>query len=514
MPYHPNRMPRLLRCLVVFLAVAAVLTARSSHGASAPEAARADPKTSSAPAMNLVPIASGLPDITSITNAGDRRLFITLQRGQIVIWDGAQILPTPFLDLSAQLICCGEQGLLSVAFPPNYAVNGFFFVNYTNLTGQTVVARYRVSSSDRNVADPLSAANLLTIDQPFTNHNGGQLQFGPDGDLYIGMGDGGSANDPLCNAQSTTSLLGKMLRIDVSQNVMQPPFYGIPFDNPYVRTTGPAEAWAYGLRNPWRFSFDRATGDLYIGDVGQDAREEVDRQPATSSGGENYGWKIMEGSLCGVGGTAGCTPPLPPCGDPYYTLPILEYSHENGNCAIVGGYVYRGTALPDLQGAYVYADYCSGSIWAATLVSGTWTTALLPIAIGSITTFGQDVGGELYVGTPGTLYQIQPPPPLPPTIASIAPASGTTRGGDRVAITGTNFTGQTGVAFGLAVSTDVTVQSSTLLIALSPPHPAGLVDVSVANPGSPPAVRQGAYGYLAVPRLSRPDIPPRVVTRP
>ncbi len=327
------------------------------------------------------------------------------------------------------------------------------------------------------------------------------------------MGDGGSANDPQCHAQSSDSLLGKILRIDVNQNVDRAPYYGIPADNPYVSTTGPLEAWAYGLRNPWRFSFDRLTGDLYIGDVGQGAREEIDYQPLTSRGGENYGWKVMEGLLCGAGGTSGCTVQPPPCGDPVYTLPILEYTHDGGNCSVTGGYVYRGPAIPDLQGMYVYGDYCSGRIWAASRQGSTWSPVLLPVSATSLTTFGQSISGELFLGTSGTLYQIVPPPALPPTINSIAPASGSTRGGERVAVAGTNFTSQTQVRFG-ALAAAVTVQSSTALVAVAPPHPPGLVDVAVENPGLPPAVRTGGFGYVAIPVEPRRAFTPRAVVRP
>jgi glucose/arabinose dehydrogenase len=505
-------MSRFVRLLLVLGATGAVLASRPGHGAAtAASSARKD--AAAAPTVLLQPVADGLPDITSITHAGDGRLFVTLQRGQVVIWDGSQVLPTPFLDLSSLVICCGEQGLLSIAFHPNYAVNGFFFVDYTDLTGRTIVARYRISDFDANQADAFSGVTLLTIDQPYANHNGGQLQFGPDGLLYIGMGDGGSGNDPQCHAQSSDSLLGKMLRIDVNQSVDRAPYYGIPAENPYVSTTGPAEAWAFGLRNPWRFSFDRLTGDLFIGDVGQDAREEIDYQPLTSRGGQNYGWKVMEGTLCGAGGTSGCTVQPPPCGDPLYTLPILEYSHDGGNCAVTGGYMYRGRAIPDLQGSYVYGDYCSGRIWAASLQAGTWSPALLPISASSLTTFGEDVTGELYVGASGTLYEIVPPAALPPTIATIAPASGSTRGGERVRITGTNFTSRTGVAFGASAAA-VTVQSSTVLVAVAPPHPPGLVDVAVANPGVTPAVRTGGFGYVAIPVEPPRAFTPRVVVRP
>jgi glucose/arabinose dehydrogenase len=501
------------RLLLVLVAAGGVLATRPGHGASERASGAERKDAPAAPAVVLQQLATGLPDITAITSAGDRRLFITRQSGLVVIWDGTQILPAPFLDISPLVICCNEQGLLSIAFHPNYAFNGYFFVNYTNLTGQTIVARYRVSPGDPNAADAFSAAILLTIDQPAANHNGGQLQFGPDGDLYIGMGDGGSANDPQCHAQSSDSLLGKMLRIDVDQNEFQAPYYGIPADNPFVRTTGPPEAWAYGMRNPWRFSFDRSTGDLYIGDVGQDAREEIDYQPLAAGGGQNYGWKIMEGSLCGTQGSSGCTVPPPPCGDPAYTLPILEYSHDGGACAVTGGYVYRGRQIPDLQGAYVYGDYCTGNIWAASEQSGTWSPVVLPITAPTLTTFGEDADGELYVGTQGALYQIVSAAPLPPTISAIAPASGTTRGGERVLITGTNFTSATIVRFGVLTAA-VTVERSTSLVALAPPAQAGLVAVSVENPGLPPAVRPAAFEYVPVPVLPPPARTPRVVVRP
>ena len=489
-----------------------MLASRASHGAAS-TVARKD-AAAVVPTVQLVPLASGLTGITAITNAGDGRLFVTLQGGQIVIWDGTQILPTPFLDVSTKIICCGEQGLLSTAFHPSYATNGFFFVNYTDETGQTVVARYQVSS-DPNVADPFSGVVLLTIAQPFANHNGGQLQFGPDGDLYIGMGDGGSANDPLCNAQTNDTLLGKMLRIDVDQNVDHSPYYGIPIDNPYVSTTGPLEAWAYGLRNPWRFSFDRLTGDLFIGDVGQGAREEIDYQPVTSGGGQNYGWKIMEGTLCGGGGNAGCTSPVAVCGDPSYTLPVLEYDHDDGRCSITGGYVYRGSLIPDLVGLYLYGDFCSGQIWAASLQSGTWSSTLLEINLPDLTTFGEDSIGELYAGTSdGALYLIAPPALLPPTIDTIDPPSGFTRGGEPVAITGTNFTSHTRVYFG-AFPAAVEVQGPTALVAISPAHPAGLVDITVVNNGATPAVRTLAFGYLPISVVPTPGGRlPRVVERP
>jgi glucose/arabinose dehydrogenase len=505
-------MRRALRLLLVFAAVAAVMASRPGHGAASASLERKD--ALDAPAVILQPLATGLDSVTAITNAGDGRLFVTLQFGKIVIWDGTQILPTPFLDVSTIISAGGERGLLSTAFHPGYATNGFFFINYTDITsGATVIARYHVSAFDRNQADAFSGQVLLTIAQPYANHNGGQLQFGPDGYLYVGMGDGGSANDPQCNAQSSASLLGKMLRIDVNQNVNQAPYYGIPADNPYVHTTGPAEAWAFGMRNPWRFSFDRLTGDLYIGDVGQDAREEVDFQPASSAGGQNYGWKIMEGSLCGTQGNAGCTFPTAVCGDPSYTLPVIEYTHDNGACAVTGGYVYRGQSIAGLYGNYVFGDYCSGVIYAAIQQSGSWSAVVLPIQVSSLSTFGEDSSGELYVGTAsGSLYLIATAGAVSPTIDSIEPSSGLTRGGEPVVITGTNFSGQTQVLFG-AVPGTVTIQSATHLVVVSPPHIPGNVDIRVVNPGAPSAVRTQAFAYVAISRV--PLVPaPRVVERP
>jgi glucose/arabinose dehydrogenase len=258
-------------------------------------------------------VASGLASPVGIYHAGDgsRRLFILQQAGQILIHDGAQVRPTPFLDIATLVSCCGERGLLGLAFHPDFASNGLFYVNYTNTAGDTVIARYRVSD-DPNAADPGSAQILLTIVQPFANHNGGQLAFGPDRFLYIGMGDGGSGGDPDNRAQNLGDLLGKLLRLDVDGGVP----YAIPASNPFRNTPGARpEIWAWGLRNPWRFSFDRLTGDLFIADVGQATREEVDFQPASSHGGENYGWRLMEGTLC--------FNPASGCNDGSLTLPIL-----------------------------------------------------------------------------------------------------------------------------------------------------------------------------------------------
>lgn len=347
-------------------------------------------------AVVLEPVANGLDSPVSITHAGDSRLFITLQRGQVVIWDGTRILPQPFLDIRPLVLSGGERGLLSIAFHPQYAQNGFFFVNYTNLQGHTVVARYRVSASDPNRADPSSARQVLFIEQPFANHNGGQLQFGPEGYLYVGMGDGGSGGDPGNRAQSLNTLLGKMLRIDVNAEP-----YAVPSSNPFLATPGALpELWAYGLRNPWRFSFDRATGDLWIADVGQGTTEEVDFQPAASIGGENYGWRRMEGSRC--------FSPSTNCNTGNLVLPVIEYGHSGGACSVTGGYVYRGSRSPRLSGQYLYGDFCDGIIRAGTRQpDGRVTSRQLLDTNFFISTFGEDFLGEVYVADyAGAIYRI------------------------------------------------------------------------------------------------------------
>ncbi len=352
------------------------------------------------PSIVLEQVAPGLAFPVSIAHAGDGsgRLFIVLQEGKIVIYDGTQILPTAFLDLTSLVSCCGERGLLGLAFHPNYLSNGFFYVNYTNTAGNTVIARYKVSAN-ANIADFNSVLPVLTIAQPYANHKGGQLQFGPDGYLYIGMGDGGSGGDPENRAQNLGELLGKMLRIDV--NAGSP--YTVPSSNPFIGTAGAKpEIWALGLRNPWRFSFDRLTGDLFIADVGQNAREEVDFQPATSAGGENYGWRKMEGTAC--------FNPSSGCNDGTLTLPILEYTHASGDCTVIGGYRYRGTQVSGLGGAYIYGDFCTGQIWGATPSGAVWSSVPLLDLPFLLSTFGEDQGGELYLteySATGSVYRIK-----------------------------------------------------------------------------------------------------------
>ena len=340
-----------------------------------------------AQAPGLQEIALGLEDPVYLTHAGDGsgRLFIVEQAGRIrVLQDGA-LRKTPFLDIARVIKSGGERGLLSIAFHPEFAETGFLYLNYTERDGDTVVARYSVSAEpDR--ADPGSALRIISIDQPFSNHNGGQLQFGPDGYLYVGMGDGGWAGDPGNRAQNPRSLLGKMLRLDVDAAGG----YAIPPDNPFAATTGAApEIWALGLRNPWRFSFDRLTGDLYIGDVGQNKWEEIDFQPAVSQGGENYGWRIVEGAHCFNPATA--------CARERLTAPAYEYSQSEG-CSVTGGYVYRGPTLAELAGTYFFADYCAGTIWGlARDAGGAWARTTILETGFSVSSFGEDEAGELYV---------------------------------------------------------------------------------------------------------------------
>jgi glucose/arabinose dehydrogenase len=353
--------------------------------------------TATAQDVSLQPIATGLDQPVALTHAGDTRLFITEQTGTIRIYDALGLRATPFLDIRSIVLSNGERGLLSVAFHPRYRDNGFFYVYYTNRNGDNNLARYQVTS-DPDRADPASGTILLTIPHPsFANHNGGQLQFGPDGFLYIGTGDGGSGGDPNNNAQNLNQLLGKILRIDVDHGLP----YTIPPSNPFATRPGArGEIWAYGVRNPWRFSFDRVTGDLWIGDVGQDAFEEVDFQPATSIGGENYGWRKMEGKHC--------YNPSSNCVDAGVVLPLLEYSHSGGACSISGGYRYRGTQIPSLQGSYLYGDYCTGTISKASQSGTSWVSTTLFATTIRISAFGEDISGELYVMdvAKGIVYRI------------------------------------------------------------------------------------------------------------
>ncbi len=304
------------------------------------------------PQISLFLWASGFQRPVHVTHAGDGsgRLFVVEQGGRILQVNRGESIHPIFLDISNRVTCCGERGLLSAAFPPGFEEKHYFYAYYTDLSGGSVISRFHLVAGG-NVGDPASEEILLQIPQPFANHNGGQLSFGPDGYLYIGTGDGGSGGDPLNNGQNTGVLLGKILRIDVESGG-EP--YVIPPDNPFNGDPGGLdEIWAYGLRNPWRFSFDRLTGDLYVADVGQNRFEEVNFQAASSGGGENYGWKIMEGPDC-FGASS--------CNQEGLVLPVAFYDHTQG-CSVTGGHVYRGPTYSGLQSVYLYGDFCSGVIW-------------------------------------------------------------------------------------------------------------------------------------------------------
>jgi hypothetical protein len=327
------------------------------------------------------------------------RLFLVEKGGVIKVVNRAtSALIGTFLDITNLVSTGGEQGLLGLAFDPQYAVNGRFYVSYTDMSGASVIARFLRDQNDPNVAVNTADRIILTVAQPFKNHNGGLIAFGPDNYLYIGLGDGGSGGDPGNRAQNLGELLGKLLRVDVSQGTQAPmPAFAIPPDNPCVGQAGAREEiWSMGLRNPWRYSFDRQSGDLYVADVGQGAREEVNVSTTASGGGKgiNYGWRIMEGGIC-------FNPPAG-CSTSGLTLPVVEYDHSTGACSITGGYVYRGAAVPALRGTYFYADFCAGFVRSFRLVNGQvtehadWPT-LNPV--GNITSFGEDATGELYIMT-------------------------------------------------------------------------------------------------------------------
>lgn len=349
--------------------------------------------------IKIAQIATNLDRPVDIMDAldGSGRLFIVLQGGKIVIHNGTTVLSTPFLNITSAVTCCGEQGLLSLAFHPNYKTNGFFYVYYVNTSGNLVLARYKVSGNP-NIANAASKKTLMTILHPtYGNHNGGKLQFGKDGYLYISVGDGGGGGDQSNNAQNLGKLLGKILRIDVSSGFP----YTIPPNNPFVNISGAKkEIWAYGCRNPWRFSFDKVSGAMYMADVGQNNWEEVNFQPV-STGGTNYGWRKMEGKHC--------YNPATNCNNGTLKLPILEYTHSVG-CSITGGYVYRGSAIPTLYGTYLYADYCKGIIWGAKKSNNVWTSSQLLATGKKISTFGESKSGELFIthhaANTGAIYKI------------------------------------------------------------------------------------------------------------
>ena len=369
-----------------------------------PSAGPASGEPPAALAVRLKEVASGLDSPVFLTSPpGDlTRAFVVEQDGRIRIIRNDALVPTPFLDISARISAGGERGLLGLAFHPQYATNGRFVVYYNNTAGDIRIASYRVSANP-DVADPASEQILLAVPHPsYSNHNGGMVVFGPDGRLYAGIGDGGSGGDPNGNGQNRNVLLGKLVRLDVNAAGQA----SVPSDNPFAGQAGMRpEIWSYGLRNPWRFSFDRLSGDLYIADVGQNAREEIDvsTDAAQFGRGLNFGWKIMEGTAC--------FSPSSGCNKTGLVLPVLDYGHGDG-CSVTGGYVYRGSLVPALRGHYFYADYCSGWVRSFVLSGGQATqlldwSALRPGA--SMTSFGEDASGELYIVTSsGRIFRIEP----------------------------------------------------------------------------------------------------------
>jgi glucose/arabinose dehydrogenase len=388
-------------CILLVLAGTMVTLTSIAHGAASRTGAGHAVRTTLQ--LRLSPIVtSGLTQPLYLTHAGDSRLFIVERAGVIRIYQGGSLLGTPFLDIAGLVRDNGtEEGLLGVAFPPSFsASHGHFYVYYVNNAGDLVLARYSVSSGNPNLADPASAQIILTILHPGqSNHNGGQLAFGgQDGYLYLGPGDGGGGGDPGENAQDPSELLGKILRIDVE--TADPLTYTIPATNPYTQTAAfRPEIWALGLRNPFRFSFDRGSGDLFIADVGQSTTEEINYQPANNQVGRNYGWDCYEGSNpfeltgCGPAGT--------------FTFPIWEYSHALG-CSVTGGYVYRGQLFPAINGIYFYSDYCSGRLWGLLFDGTSWqNTEYLDTSL-SVSSFGEDNSGEVYVvDLNGGVYRLE-----------------------------------------------------------------------------------------------------------
>lgn len=354
--------------------------------------------------LTLSPFATGLSRPVCIQNAGDERLFVLEQAGKIKIIEASgTVKETPFLDISNIVNDGGnEQGLLGLAFHPNYEINGYFYINYTAANGSTQVSRFTVLESNPDVADEESEFQILNIPQPYSNHNGGDIHFGPGGYLYIGMGDGGAAGDPENRAQNPQEMLGKMLRIDVDNGYP----YGIPPDNPFVDDPATLdEIWALGLRNPWRFAFDPLTGDMWIADVGQNKIEEIDFQPSSSNGGENYGWRCYEGSDEYNNGTD--CPPMSSL-----VFPVYEFTHSGspGGCSVTGGVVYRGTEFPDLYGKYFFADFCGSWIMSIHNEGGVWQTTNYGVFNpgSGYSSFGTNVEGELFIAalSTGTIYQI------------------------------------------------------------------------------------------------------------
>lgn len=377
----------------------------ASPSASAPASAPFDP---AALRVTLEPVVGGLESPLGVVHAGDGsgRTFVVEQAGVIRIVRDGRLVDRPFLDITDRVRSGGERGLLGLAFHPDFPADPRLFVDYTDGEGRTQIASFTIDPADPDRADPASEVAILTQPQPYANHNGGAVAFGPDGYLYIALGDGGSGGDPHGNGQSLETVLGKILRIDVSPSEGAADAFAIPPDNPFVGREGASEAiWLLGLRNPWRMSFDRATGDLWIGDVGQNAWEEIDVARA-GVGGTNFGWNRMEGSHC--------FRPRSGCEDPALRLPVTEYAHEEGGCTVIGGLVYRGAAQPRLAGGYLFGDYCSGLIWA---IDPTTDGPVAPTLVGdtgaTLSSFGEDESGEIYVTDlrSGELLRVVASPP-------------------------------------------------------------------------------------------------------
>lgn len=383
--------------LLILALIAGCAGGSRPPAAQGPVDAKAPTAGAAWPQIALEKVVGGLKDPLSLVHAGDGsgRLYAVEQPGRIRIMEGGEFLPEPFLDVTDRVLSNGmEQGLLGLAFDPNYRTNAIFYLHYSGKPdGHTVVARYRRAAKNPLQGDAGSEEILLTVPQPYANHNGGALLFGPDGYLYLALGDGGSRGDPGNRAQDIEALLGKILRIDVSESGP----YRIPDSNPFVGKPGRDEIWAYGLRNPWRITFDRETGDLWIADVGQNEIEEINFQPAASQGGENYGWNLFEGTQRY---SKGNPPPV--------VAPVAQYTHAEGGCSVTGGYLYRGSEVPGLQSIYLYADFCSGKVWGLKRAAEGAQTALLLDTEASVTAFGEDEQGELYlVDRKGSIYRVR-----------------------------------------------------------------------------------------------------------
>jgi uncharacterized repeat protein (TIGR01451 family) len=485
-----------MRTVIVLISVAALLSltllivsvpahqpaaARPIEGGAAPSSMA----RTAAFTLSLELISGGFTLPTYVTGPADGsgRLFVLEQAGRIRVISNGVLLDTPYLDIS-NTVSFGhsnsELGLLGMAFDPDFASNGTFYLDYTDLAGNTNIERFVVAAPAADVAAVITATKILTIEQPYEQHKGGALQFGPhDGFLYIGMGDGGGGGDPQRNGQNLNTLLAKLLRI----NVRQVPTYTIPPTNPFTRTAGARpEIWAYGLRNPWRFSFDRANGDLYIGDVGQHCYEEIDFQPGASRGGENYGWNIMEGSHgFDPANFDACDQPL--LTPPTLTLPVYEYPHSGLLAAVVGGYVYRGTRYPQAAGVYFYADHELGLIWSLEQSSpGSWvSTQRLDIAPQGISSFGEGPDGELYLATysTGEVYRVVMGP-LPPNLAASTKAASTLPPRRGEMLTYTVVLRNTGAPFTNTVRVTDIVPSAVDYVSGSFTATLGAIDLSAA----------------------------------